>query len=490
MGRRHRTQAIAKAVEKPTTAAASPMAEIGVSGLKISSGRIDDEIQRQLKTTKQAQDAFREMRENSPIVGAMLLATEQLMRRVKLFVKAGSDDQEGQKAKMLVETGLDDMSASWADTLTEELTALPYGWAWLETVYKKRGGDTQDPSTRSRYNDGLIGWRKWALRAQETLDKFDFDDAGGVRAMVQRDPRGSRTFTIPIEKSQLFRTTTQKQSPVGRSLLRNAFFPFYYAKKIQTFEAVGIERDLAGYPVVMVPAKILTATSGPELAARETYLKLATGIKRDESEGAVLPSDCDDKGNRLYEIKLLTSGGQRAFDTSKVIERYERRIAMTMLADFILMGHEKVGSFSLADSKTDIFAVAVAGWLDSFIAVTNRHEIPRLLRLNGMSVANPPVIEHGDIEELSLAELGAYLTALMGSGAPIWPNPELEERVLAPLGVSPTDLDTPTMKRNGEWFTAVTEGLLSVEKAADEVRKIAKSIEKTRPARKRARVKA
>ena len=51
--------------------------------------------------------------------------------------------------------------------------------------------------------------------------------------------------------------------------------------------------------------------------------------------------------------------------TGPIIERHSRHIAMTAMADFILLGHEAVGSFALADSKTDLFGVALGGLFTS-----------------------------------------------------------------------------------------------------------------------------
>ena len=41
---------------------------------------------------------------------------------------------------------------------------------------------------RSKYSDGLIGWRKMPIRAQETMFKWVFDPSGEIRAMVQIPP--------------------------------------------------------------------------------------------------------------------------------------------------------------------------------------------------------------------------------------------------------------------------------------------------------------
>ena len=61
---------------------------------------------------------------------------------------------------------------------------------------------------------------------------------------------------------------------------------------------------------------------------------------------------------------FLSSGGDRQFDTNKVIDRYDTRIAMTVMADFVLLGHQQTGSFALSDNKTHIFSMAIEAFLD------------------------------------------------------------------------------------------------------------------------------
>ena len=113
-------------------------------------------------------------------------------------------------------------------------------------------------------------------------------------------------------------------------------------------------------------------------------------------------------------------------------------IAGTMLADFILLGHEKSGSWALSSDKTELFGVALGAYLDEIAAVFNRHAIPRLLQVNGMPLNAPPHLVHGDIETVDLERLGNFIKALSQSGAAIFPNPELEAWLAAQAGMPAT----------------------------------------------------
>ena len=70
-------------------------------------------------------------------------------------------------------------------------------------------------------------------------------------------------------------------------------------------------------------------------------------------------------------------------DTERVIQRYDARIAMSVLSDIILMGHENAGSYALADVKRSLLGQAMMTWLDIISEVLNRYAVPRLFALNG-----------------------------------------------------------------------------------------------------------
>ncbi len=100
---------------------------------------------------------------------------------------------------------------------------------------------------------------------------------------------------------------------------------------------------------------------------------------------------------------------------------------MTVLADFILLGHEQVGSFSLASSKTHLFSVALGTWLNVIAAQFNRIAIPRLFALNSFRLEKLPKLVPGDIEVPNLTELGDYITKLAGAGMDLFPDEKLED---------------------------------------------------------------
>jgi len=421
------------------------MREVGATGLRRFSGFIFEEFLLELTGWKGVQ-VFKEMLNNDPTVGGIIFAIKMLCRRVPWRVTPASAHPNDEEAAEFVETCMNDMSDTWVDTIDAILSMLGYGYSVHEIIYKRRCGDVFDPTMRSKYSDGRIGWRKFPIRSQDTIYRWQFDDHGGIQGVEQLAPPHYYHVTIPIEKMLLFRTTTEKNNPEGKSLLRNAYRPWYMKKNIENIEAIGVERDLAGLPVALVPPELLTeGASQSQKNLLASIRDIVINIRRDAQEGVIFPKAYDTVGKELFELKLLSTGGQRQFDTDKIINRYDQRIAMTMVADFMLMGQDKVGSYALASSKTNLFSTAIGGQLDIIADIFNNYAIPRLFALNDFAISDYPKITHGDLMSVDLKELGEYIKNLAISGFPLFPNLDLE-KYLMKVGNMPEPSDPMSME--------------------------------------------
>ncbi len=401
--------------------------EAGSTGLRRSIGYVLEEFLPQLQGYRAIQ-TYREMRDNDPVVGAILFAIDKLVRQVKWRVQPASGSEDDRRAAKFVESCMMDMNHTWEDLISEIMSMLPYGWSYHEIVYKRRKGPSaKDSSSRSKYDDGLIGWRKIPIRSQDTRQEWKFDENGGIVAMVQSAPPDFTLREIPITKALLFRTTAEKNNPEGRSVLRNAYRPWYYKKRIEEIEAIGVERDLAGFPIMYVDPEIMRVdASAVQKSIYEDYKQAIINIRRDQQEGMILPAIYDDKGNLMYRLELVAAGGSRQFDTDRIITRYDQRIATSVLADFILLGQAANGSYALSADKTNLFSISLRCWLEVIRSTFNEHAIPRLFQVNGFDLGKLPTVEFGDIEAPPLGELGNFIQVLAGAGVPLFPDDNLE----------------------------------------------------------------
>lgn len=444
---------------------------LGKSGLKHFSGVLYEEYLPALQGLRGVK-TYDEMADDA-VIGASLLAIESLLRSVPWVVEPASASFEDMELAKFVEECQHDMSHTWEDFISEVLSCIKYGWSYFEVVYKPRTGDAGADLKwgTSKFRDGLVGWRKFALRSQDSLYRWKLDRNGGVKGMwqfppptgsehdyedteVERMMRGKAAgdnddgwalVYLPIEKSLLFRTTSKKNSPEGRSLLRAAYRSWYLAKRMEDIESIGVERDLAGMPVAWVPPEVLLSTKTPEAQATYNMIKdIVTRTKRDEQEGLILPLYYDENGNKAFDFQLMSTQGRRQMDTGAIITRYNQQKAGALLADFILLGHENVGSFALSSDKTELFSVALESILDNIEDTLNRYAIPRLLKVNGIEVgASIPQFRHGDIEKPDLANLIQYVQGLSNAGAPIFPDIMLENHL---RGVADLPLISPEQR--------------------------------------------
>ena len=411
---------------------------LGDTGLRQYGGYIAEEFLKELRGLNGAK-TYREMQDNDPIVGAVLYAITMLIRQCKWNFQACDDSIEAEDAKQFAEEVFNDMSVPFSTIIEEACTMFTYGYAPMEIIWKKRGGpDALDGASRSAYSDGKIGIRNISLRAQNTVVKWSIDPLDGSVDGVWQQPIARPMVMIPIEKLLLFRTTDERNNPEGRSILRTAYRPWYFKKRIEEIEGIGVERDLAGLPVAYIPGQYFDPSADAmQKQTLAAWKRLITQVRRDQQEGILLPSDRDSHGQLMFDIKLLSTGGSRTFDTSKIVDRYNRAIATSVLADFIFLGQQSVGSFALSSDKTALFATAVGAFTGKIADTINRHLLPRLWKLNGMDMEYMPKLMPADLEKPNLGELGTFIQQLTGAGAQFFPDRDLENHLRDIAGLPP-----------------------------------------------------
>lgn len=414
--------------------------ELGNTGLRQNSGYVHEEFLPRLQWPR-AGAIYQEMSSNDPVVTAILLCSRQLIRNITWSVKPASDKAADQEAAEFLRSCMNDMGSTWSAFVDDLMSFFEYGWSYNEIVYKRRDG-VNGKNGSSKYDDKRIGWRKISGRAQTTLHSWDIDDKGSIRGMNQWTDKG--VTYIPIEKALLFRTTTARNNPEGRSFLRGAYRPWYFKKHIEEVEGIGVERDLAGLPVLTAPEGIdLQDENNAEAQkTKKTALNLVSSIRRDRNEGVVLSYG--------WALELLSSKSARSFDTSSIINRYDQRIAITMLSDIVMMGGDKVGSFALAKTKESMLAAALDAQVSNVVDILNEIAIPRLFALNTFTgLTGLPQFLTSSVIAPALTELATYIKALSGTDMPLFPDLQLENHLRKLVGFPEVaeDAESRVMKK-------------------------------------------
>jgi hypothetical protein len=328
----------------PAFAAASDAAtfkNFGSTGLRQSGGFVRDEYLPDLLGTLRAMRIYREMGDNSPIIAGLLFAIRGVMRKVQWRVNACDDSPAAKEAETFVDTAMHDMSDTWENFVNEALSMLQYGFAPHEINYKRRLGPKTEadldangrPIPGSKFDDGKIGWRSLPLRGQDSVHKWFFNDEGRVTGLTQQPWQGS-LIDIPIEKLLLFRPSSYKGNPEGHAIIRAAYRPWYFVKRLEEQEAIMFER-MGGVPVIRVPTALINAANGdgPDGSAAKRvlaqYEAIGRNLRIDEQMYVLLPSDMQPAAGGgpsaapQYDFKLETpQGGQRSTTADTSITRY------------------------------------------------------------------------------------------------------------------------------------------------------------------------
>lgn len=408
--------------------------QLGTSGLRRYGPYVYEEFLPELRWPY-AGKIYQEMSDNDPVIGAILYLAEMLIRGTSWSVEPASTSEADVEAAKFLESCMHDMDMSWANTISEILSMLTYGFSFHEIVYKVRRGPNEASSRyKSKYTDGRIGWRRLPVRAQTSLHEWTFNNDGDVTAFVQMAEPDFKIVSIPMSKGLLFRTRISRDNPEGKSLLRNAYRPWFFKKHFEEIEGIGIERDLAGFPVLKAPQDLDLWNEDDErmVALRTRAEELVASVRRDSEEGILLPYG--------WDLALLSSGSSRQINIGETIDRYDNRIAITMLSDIILIGNNKAGSFALADTKQSMLAAALQAQLQNIADVFNNKAVPDLFSYNTFNdITAFPKIVPGQIQTPSLKELALVLRAM---GLSIAGDMKLQNYLRHILGMPDLDQET------------------------------------------------
>ena len=149
----------------------------------------------------------------------------------------------------------------------------------------------------------------------------------------------------------------------------------------------------------------------------------------------------DEKGNKMFELDVVSVMGQSAHDIDKIIQRFKKEVVTALMASQIILGQEGGGSFSLAESLDGITKMVVDARLTQIKEQLNHDLIPQLFALNGWDIADTPLFEYGTVGSESLDEIGKYVQRVAAVGM-LPKKPEVVNYITDRLGITPQFKDT------------------------------------------------
>lgn len=401
-------------MRKQGTAKAAPKVQqtpVGIIGLRTSSGLVEEEFLRDLQWPN-AGKVYQEMASNDAVVGGCLYLIETMVRKAKWRVVPASQDASDVEAAAFLESCMHDMSGqTWDDFVCEVLSMLPYGFSFHEILYKVRRGPLEkDLKFRSQHTDGRIGWQALPIRSQASFSEWVVDAATGRPTHFKQDPslvgQQAQTVDIPIDGNLLFKTKAARGNPEGWSILRRAYRSWYFRKYIEELEGIGIERNLAGIPVLQPDEDTPLFDSNNKDMARllSWSQELVNNLRQDRNHGVVLPAN--------WTLKLMSVDGSGKLDTDTIIRRHENRIAISLLSDVLLMGGDRTGSFALAETKQGLLVASLQTIINTIAATLNSEAVATLFALNNWTLERLPKIVADDLIPTTISEVALLLRSL------------------------------------------------------------------------------
>jgi phage gp29-like protein len=384
------------------------------------------------------------MRRSDATVQALELAITLPIRATDWDVQPASDDPTAKEAADLVYDNLfGGMTHTFDDFLRDALLALFYGFTVFEKVFEER--------------DDYIVWRKFAPRHPQTIERFLFDETGGLAGVRQVgfDPQGRfRQVDIPIEKLLVFIWRRELGNPYGVSVLRAAYKHWFLKDLAYKLQAIALERWAVGIPVGKVPA-------GTSEQDKQTFLQMLEAMRGHERAAMVLPED--------YSVELIgAEAGQRANQAFvEAIQHHDTMIVKAVLAQFLNLGMGDVGSWALSRDHSQLFLMglnSVAQWFADHI---NRYAIPQLCRLNfGEDFTDFPELTFADLRLVLQREVLAEAVSKLVQTGILTPDRSLQEWVRDVFDLPPlpeeqpeeVELPAPETTASSEWRVASGNG--------------------------------
>ncbi len=380
---------------------AAARGEIGAEGLDAFYGRMEEAYVSDLRWPE-AWSVYNTMRRRDPTLRSMLNAVGMLAQQAAWKAEAASDAPADRQAAAFLDSCLEDMSHTVADFLDDVLTMMPFGWSSFEAVYKRRM-DSRFPRFRGDGNDGggdgLIGWRKLAYRRQSTFDRWLFDANGGMQGWVQRAAPTYAAVELPVERLIHFVVARDGNNPEGISLFESAYEPYHYVVNLQILSGIGWQRAFVGLPVFE-----FEEGRRPQSEDLATVQSVGEGLVVDERQFVSVPP-----GVKFHLESTNNSGADSLLNT---IKYFRTLMLMITLSDFISLGATERGSWALGSDKSDLFLMAMNGYLDRIAETWTRHGVGKLFEQNPGRFAGMtglPRITHSPVYKPNLAALGSFI---------------------------------------------------------------------------------
>ena len=250
-----------------------------------------------------------------------------------------------------------------------------------------------------------------------------FKNSGNMLSTKIGNPRGY--ISIPMSKVLLTTYSATDAQPFGRSPFESCYTAWREKILLQDLTSVGVSKDLAGTPILLLPSNILNdAAADPSSDAGrmvENLKESMANLHAGDQASMIMPSDTFNEagsGAKEFEIKFLgVDGGGKNFDLEKLVEQRRKFIYSTFGASN-LISNDSSGGYNQLEGQTNLHYHFIERDISVIEESWNMNLIPQLFRLNEwkLSFAEMPKVRAGAMSPASIDELGKWAQRLGATG--------------------------------------------------------------------------
>lgn len=401
---------------------------IGRSGTVNTRGFIQDrEANRLLRWPLNLRE-FEEMQRTDPTVRWMLALLTTPIRAAlwDLEPPDNPNDVELEATAFAKHAVFNELDGGWDEHLRQALTYFAMGHSVFEGVGDLRevefDVDPLDDEGEPRHiSREAIVFSQLAPRLQRTIYEWKVrdDDSSKLDKIVQRllDGRNPNTCTIDANRLVVYIHEREGDDFRGMSVLRSAWKPWFTKAELQNIEAIAFERS-AGIPIVYPPADAgeddldAVEEAVKKLRQGENVYLVMPGPKQFPSRGQNVGA-----GNEwLVEDLAVDAAAGMSAEFSAAISRYDTEMARNVMASFMQLGMQEVGSRATADVQQDPYYQAIEAHV-SYIEDTFSESVIRPLCDWNYELERYPRLVASKIQAKNIQVVAAAIASLVTAGA-------------------------------------------------------------------------
>lgn len=394
--------------------------EIGSTGTRVDAGYPSEEYLASQRGTIRA-DTFDEMRRSDAQIVMCLKAVKNPILGATWEIQPGCAEGEQptpeaiEDAKLIKHLLIDDLDRPFKKFLSEALTFIDFGHAVFEITHKIA---IDHPRFGSYNGIRSLGWR-----SPRTIERWNINKETGKLASITQMAEGDLDkgmVDIPDQFLLTFTLNQEGSNYEGISMLRPCYGPWMRKDLYLKLNAIGIEKNAVGTPLVKIPAGKENSTElANMITALEKYVSHESGY-------LMFPDG--------WDVNLNSN----VYDPTKVeesIDREDRRMAKAFLANFLELGMgSSGGAYALSNDLSDFMLAGLEHVADEIAAPINMDLIPSLIKMNRGPRDFYPVLTHSGISDKAGQELATMLKAL-GDGKWLQPEDADEDHLRKRLGL-------------------------------------------------------